>query len=356
MKKWHSAFLCLALVLAQVGTPARPQSSSGNAQPKNEAGANTLAFPKQILKSGVSLTSTNLSPNTRQLAETIGLTSVLERIQSLRAQLANNNGPPTLETLNVRQELWEQNQKALLIIQRTNLDIDFALAEIYAEVQVYEEILATFQSDRDKLVARVNAASFISNGILWALAEGYDIPTFKYARLSIQSGTLGVAAGLVPSFASMYTLKAVNGKKKTSETDPNMLAKLFGYPATKEIDYPRSVWEFIHQVPADDPVHKTRLDQMVDRWIADANMPAFTSRTSSKQLDVITASVAQKKGLSIATLTAREVMLNQLSAEIMKMKRLLLELTMALEGEKQITANQPEVEQRLPPVGMQGVP
>jgi hypothetical protein len=139
----------------------------------------------------------------------------------------------------------------------------------------------------------------------------------------------------------MYTLKAVNGKSKTSEVEPNMLAKLFKYPTTADIDYPHSVWEYLNEVPADQPKAKKRLDQLVDRWIADSNLPSFTDRSSHKQLDVITASVAQAKGLSIGTLTTRQSMLQQLSSEIMKMKRMLLELTMVVQGEKQFTASIP---------------
>ena len=71
---------------------------------------------------------------------------------------------------------------------------------------------------------------------------------------------------------------------------------------------------------------------------------------------MITASVAQHKGLSIGTLTARQVMLNQLSAEIMKMKRMLLELTMVLDGEKEFTVTESSVGRRLSPTGMQQFP
>lgn len=91
-------------------------------------------------------------------------------------------------------------------------------------------------------------------------------------------------------------------------------------------------------MPANDPTAKPRFDQIVDRWISDANMPAFTDRHSKGQLDVITASVARRKGLSIGTLTSRQVMLEQLSAEILKMKRLLLEITMAVQGDKEMSA------------------
>src|SRR5262249_34094866 len=146
------------------------------------------------------------------------------------------------------------------------------------ENEVYDEVLAKFTGDRDKLIARVNAASFISNGLLWAVCEAFSIGSFnttfaKNPRHVIQwpipSGIVGIAAGIVPSIASMYTLRAVNGKKKTSEVEPNMLAKVFDYPTNPEIEYPKSVWEFLHQVPAEEAKGKKRLEQIVDRWITD---------------------------------------------------------------------------------------
>lgn len=360
----YSRLLCVALLVAGLAAPFpvgaanstdRKMSVADSAAQSREPTANTLAIPTQILKTGVSLSATGLSANSLQLATTIGLMPVLERIQVLRSRVQEFGSGTTLESLNARQDLWDATQKADLIIQRTDLEIDFTIAEIGAEHEVYEEILATFIADRDKLLARVNAASFISNGILWAATEAMSIPSIDttfakdprhVVQWPIPSGIVGIAAGLVPSFASMYTLKAVNGKKKTSEVDPNMLAKLFGYPTNPEIDYPSSVWQFLHQVPADNPQAKQRLDQLVDRWVADANMPAFTDRKSKQQLDVLTASVAQPKGLSISTLTARIVMLRQLHAEIWKMKRMLLDLTMAVQGDKQVTALFPKSKQQ----------
>ncbi|MBS2009813.1 MAG: hypothetical protein JST01_22355 [Cyanobacteria bacterium SZAS TMP-1] len=339
-KRVQSAICLLFLSSQMVGQcmlPAMAEVSSSNdkaikiAAAAGETSANTVAIPKQILRTGVSLTSPGISPNSTQLANNIGLTPLMERIQTLRGQISSGQQDASL-----RLELLETIQKADILLQRTDLDIDFTVAAIGAELQVYNEILSTYTSDRDKLVARVNAASFISNGVLWAACEAFSIPTYKYPGLSVHSGTLGIAAGIVPSLASMYTLKAVNGKKKTSEADPNMLAKIFNYPTTAETEYPNSVWQYLHEVPADDPRAKKRIDQLIDRWVADSNMPAFTDRSSRQQLNILTASVPERKGLSIATLTARQVMLQQTSAEVMKMKRLLLDLTMFLQGEKTI--------------------
>lgn len=338
--------ICCAALVLQIALPAYGQD------PK----ANVVAIPTQILKTGVVLNRTDLSPNSVQLSNTIGLTTVLEQIQTLRRRVQGYGDTVSLESLAAKQELTDATQKAQQLLLRTDFDIDFTIAEIEAEHQVYEEILATFIADRDKLVARVNAGSFISNGILWTLCEAFSIASINTTFMNnprnvvqwpIPSGVVGIAAGIVPSLASMYTLKAVNGKKKTSEVDPNMLAKLFGYPTNPEIDYPSSVWQYLHQVPADQPRAKTRLDQLIDRWVSDANMPAFTDAHSKKQLDVLTASVAQKKGLSIATLTARIVMLGQLHSELLKMKRMLLELAMVIQGEKQIASGLPEPHESL---------
>jgi hypothetical protein len=336
------SFLAVSLWIQPLAQLPAQADQIASSLPQGESGANSLAFPTQILRTGVDLTSSSVSPNTIQLCNNIGLTPVLEQIQTLKARVS---APTSVETIAARQDLWEAIQKAELIIQRTNLEVDFATAEIEAETQLYQEILSTFASDRDKLLAKINAASFISNGILWAACEGVSIATINTVfaknprtvpQFAIPSGILGIAAGVVPSVASMYTLKAVNGKQKTSEVEPNMLAKLFDYPTNPNIEYPASVWTYLHQVPADQPRSKIRKEQLVDRWITDSNMSVFTDRKSKTQLDILTASVPQKKGLSIASLSSRIAMLSQLHSEIWKIKRLLLEATMVLQGDKQI--------------------
>ncbi len=337
-----SVLLMVAAMLPNAGpafanTVASPSNQVvADASAPAEATANTNAFPKQILRTGINLNTTGVSANSIQLANNIQLTPVLERIQALRQRIDTLAASP--ERSDARLELLESKAQALQIISRTNLEIDFVMAEMTAEQNVYNEILSTFTSDRDKLLARVNAASFISNGALWAVCEGLTIPTHTQGVYAVSSGITGILAGIIPSFASLYTLKAVNGKKKTSEVEPNMLAKLFNYPTSADVEYPASTWSYLNEVPPGDS--KTRKDQMVDRWISDSNIPGFTNRDSKSQLDVITGSVAQKKGLTIATLNTRQVMLQQLSAEIMKMKRMLLELSMVVQGDKQFVAMQ----------------
>jgi hypothetical protein len=297
--------------------------------------ANTVEVPPQILKSGINLSTSTLCPNSQQLADQLNLTPLLTRIQELRALTAQQRGQNTLESLSNRVALQETLDQARAIIFQTAMEADFVSAEVQAEQNVYAEVLASYQASRDKMVAGVNAVSFITNGLLWAVSCGLAIPTYKYPGYSVQSGVTGVIAGMVPSLASMYALKAYSGKKRTSEKEPNMLAKLFDYPTNSEIEYPASVWKFLTSVPAEGG-SKTRKEELVERWISDKNIPSFTDSKAKKQLDILTASEARKKGLSIDSLNTRIVMLEQLDGEVGKMKRLLLELAMAVNGIKQI--------------------
>ena len=185
----------------------------------SEATANTNAFPKQILKSGINLNSNSVSANSMQLATDIQLTPVLDRIQTLRQRISTLS--PSPERSEARIDLLESKEQAMQIITRTNLEIDFVMAEMSAEQNVYNEILSTFTADRDKLLARVNAASFISNGALWAVCEGLTIPTHTKGVYAVSSGITGILAGIIPSFASLYTLKAVNGKNCLLYTSPS---------------------------------------------------------------------------------------------------------------------------------------
>jgi hypothetical protein len=298
--------------------------------------ANSEKLPKQILRTGVNLNSSDVSPNTRQLAENLKLTALLERLQTLRPKINPIDFEPTLENIALSQQITACTSEATQIIQEANLSADFTLAEINAEQNIYNEMLSTMAGDRDKAVLKTNAISFILNGALWSICEGLDIPTYRYPKLAIPSGATGILAGIVPSIASMYALRQLNGKQETSEREPNMLAKIFNYPVTAEIEYPKSVWDFLSEPETGSKSGKSRRDLLIERWVTDNNIPAFTDRASSKFLDALTATKPQKKGLNITTLNTRLAMLQQLGAEVLKMKRLLLELAMVVHGEKHI--------------------
>lgn len=335
------ATICLMVALSATHSSCFPLSP---AKAASTSQINSVEVPKQILRTGINLDSKNVSPNSLQLAQNLNLLPILSRMQELRASISQRSGgnaisSNTLESLSDRQELLELTQKAQNILIRTSLEIDFVAAEIDAEQNIYSEVLSSFQGSRDKLVARVNAGSFILNGALWTVCEALAIVSPLHPNYAIQSGIVGIAAGIVPSIASGYALKAYSGKHKRSEAEPNMLAKLFNRPTTQDIEYPKSVWAFLNTAPAGDTgssAGKTRKEQLIERWVSDKNIPSFTDKANSAQIDIITASASQKKGLSIDNLSLRTVMLEQLQGELVKMKRLLMEIAMVITEEKEV--------------------
>lgn len=329
--------ICLLVALSTTQSTLLPFKAAAAAPSSSQI--NSVEIPKQILRTGINLDSRTVSPNTLQLAQNLELLPILSRLQELRAKTSQNPGNHSIESLSDRQELLELNQKAQNILIRTSLEIDFVVAEIDAEQNIYSEVLSSFQASRDKLVARVNAGSFILNGALWTVCEALAIVSPLHPNYAIHSGIVGIAAGIVPSIASGYALKAYSGKHKKSEVEPNMLAKIFNRPTTQDIEYPKSVWTFLNTVPASDGgsgVGKTRKTQLIDRWISDKNIPSFTDKSNSKEIDIITATASQSKGLSIDNLNVRMVMLEQLQGELSKMKRLLMEVAMIITEEKEV--------------------
>jgi hypothetical protein len=335
-------FLAISLLFTQIvkastgsGIQNAPLQATGRTILASEPGANSVALPKQILHTGVNIFSNDVSLNSRQLADNMGLTAIFEQMRLLQIHVSAGAKRPNLEYLAARQDLSEMINRIDQMIIEAELEIDFVLAQISAEQNIYTDVLAAYQADRDKVVARANASSYYANGALWAVGEGFDVPTYRVPKYSIPSGTVSILAGVMPSVLSLYAMKKFNGKKANSEVAPNMLAKIFDYPTSPEIEYPKLVWDYLNSPPADEPGSKSRKEQLIDRWVADSNIPSFTDRSSRKILDVVTASVSHNGALTIDSLNLRQVMLAQLGAEIMKMKRLLLELIMVARNEKQ---------------------
>lgn len=297
---------------------------------------NSVHVPGKILRMKIDLHAASVSPDAVALGDQINITPLLNEIQALRAKLKQKGTADDAEFTNTRLELNEARQEALEIIQQVNLEADYVEAQICEEQSLYADMLQHMTAARDKSIALTNALSFGTNGTLWAICEAIAIPTYAHPNLSVPSGIVGILAGVVPTFASFYAMKQVSGKKYSYKEEPNMLTKLFDRPVAMHCEYPDSVWNFLNSVPPNDATGRRRVDQIIDRWIEDKNIPSFTTRTSERQVDLITGTRAIPKTITIDLLSTRQTMLDQLTSEILKMKRLLLELMLAVRGTKHI--------------------
>ncbi len=324
-KRLFSCFILIA-VCSNLSAPATLAASTRS---------NSVDVPGKILQARIDLHSTEVSPDALGFAEQLNLLPILRKIQELKARIGEGTISES-EKIIARAELSEARQTALEIIQQVDLEVDYVEAQISEEQSLYADMLQHMTSERDKSVALTNAVGFGANGVLWTLCEAIAIPTYAHPNLSIPSGILGIAAGLVPTFASLYAMKQVSGKKYSYQEEPNMLSKLFDQKVGLRCEYPDSVWTFLITVPPNDPNGKRRVDQIIDRWIGDRNLPNFNSRTSIRQIELITATKSIPKTLTIDLLSTRQTMLDQLSSEVLKINRLLLELMLVARGIKQI--------------------
>ena len=216
-------------------------------------------------------------------------------------------------------------------IEQTRLEIEFVQAGLSLEIAMQDELLHGFEAERDKRMNSNYLWSFRTNGALWAVAEGLDIPTYNHPRYSIPSGTIGIVAGLVPSLFSMIAIRDKGGHYER-EARPNILSKIFSYPPPPEMDFPKSVWNWMNTPIANGVSTKSKLCELVDRWAEDKYMQSFSDKTSKAQLDIITGAVQSR--LSLQLISDRLAMLRQVSSLVGMMNRPLLELMMAVRGEK----------------------
>ncbi len=325
-------FLCLALLFAfsAVVSPAASLAAVSGAHAK------TGRFPSPYTLSNTEISSSLLSAEAQQLAKQLNIETRLRRLEQLQQAVGATTAAtasPSANGVSIEQrlELLELKQELTEILEQTRMEIDYARSALFLEEAIQTELVRAYSSERDTHVLESNLWSFRTNGVLWTLAEALSIPTYSHPRYSVSSGTLGILAGLVPTAFSIVAARESKGGKFERPGFPNMLAKIFDYKVGPMVDYPPSVWTFLHSSPPH-LAEKSRIDILVEEWLEDKNIKIFTSRTNKSQLDRLTGNATQN--LSVDLLADRVAMLTQLDALIALMNRPVLELMLAVRGSK----------------------
>jgi hypothetical protein len=272
-----------------------------------------------------------VSPDAVQLAQILGLTEKLKLIQDLRRQAEQGQRLP----VDLRQDLADARLDVLETIGQARLDIDFVSAEVEEELAAAQELLHVYSAARNDRIDRLNAYGFRVNGVMWAVAEAFDIPTYKTPKYSIPSGTIGILAGLVPSAFSLYALRAPESRY-VRQSYPNMLSKIFDYPTIPRIEYPTSVWTYLNSKPPEEP-SESRRSIMIDYWLHDQNIRSLRGSVHGKTIktpDLDTLTGTKQNNVTIQMLSDRLTMLRETRAVVMQMNRPLLELNMVSRGLK----------------------
>lgn len=275
--------------------------------------------------------SPELSPDAVQLANTLNLLPRLTKLKTLQVE-ARQQAASGRVSVELRQDIADLRIEILEAIEQTRLEIDFASAEIEEEQASVEEVLTWYENERNERVNRANLWAFRTNGILWAAAEAFTIPSYKHPRFSIPSGTVGIVAGLVPSMFSEFALRSAGGKHHERKAYPNMLCKLYDLPVTPRTDYPDSVWKHLNQPPTNSSI--TRREMLLAHWEDNQNIHTLKSGVTSEKIKQIAG--IDQSDINIDLLNDRASMLRDLKATVLQMTRPLMELSMCLRDQKQI--------------------
>jgi hypothetical protein len=298
-----------------------------------EAGAKKSTYvPIPIFIEPTDPNTPTVSGDAIQVAEILGLTDKLKLIDRTHRQTGSSDGQ-RLST-EARLDLTDARLDTLETIEQAELEIDYVTAEIEEELAGMQELLQVYSSARNDRIDRLNAYGFRVNGVMWAVAEAFDIPTYKTPKYSIPSGAIGILAGLVPSAFSLYALRAPDSRY-VRKSYPNMLSKIFDYPTIPRIEYPSYVWTYLNSKPPAECT-KTRRQILLQYWGHDQNITSLKGVGKSKTPDLDTLTGANQTSVTIKMLSDRLTMLRETKAVVMQMSRSLLELSMVTRGVKHL--------------------
>ena len=270
----------------------------------------------------------DMSAEAIQLADLLGLTAKLRRLIQLNKEAESS---PNGMNREAREERTDLKLEVLETVEESRLQIDCVQSEIEEEEVVLEEARRLISDERDKRVNRANQTAFRTNGVLWAVAEALDIPTYKSPRLSIPSGAIGIVAGIVPSIFSGYATRSSSGGTYRRKVYPNMLTKMFDLPTIPRVDYPGVVWLYLNANPPGET--RSRKEIMQDRWRIDSYIHFFEKNQSKERLLLLTGNEPYTGNLDLVT--DKLIMMGQIKAVTLQMSRPLLEICMVVRGKKQ---------------------
>lgn len=260
----------------------------------------------------------NLPPETDQVADQIGVATLLERLGRLSDGSSAGGSSMSLESLTVRQEITER-------ILRSSLDIDGVNAVIDSEIEQIRSIRSDLQSKRDKAQNVVNIASIVTGGAFGAIASALQ---FKASTVNLGNG-IGVAGGAGSALLSIVGIRKQGGRRSLGDS-PRMLARFFGRePGEPEVissEYPKEVWSYLNSVSPSQPDAGTPREQLIAKWRSEGRIEPDGTPKGKRKIESLSGNIAVAQKLDIEELNDRMAMLHDVRARVSLMKRQLSEI------------------------------
>lgn len=249
---------------------------------------------------------TELPLSAEQTAETIGVTSLFNRIKELSLRPAPAN---QLELLFVQQQ-------ALLQITAASMQIDAVVGQIDLEIGETKELQSYLSSRRGSRVDKLNLAALIVGGATGTVSSAFGFTTHDNAASAI-----GVAGGVAATALSLIALHVSRGESHELSVQSNMLSKFFAQPMDFNDVYPPVFVSFMNATAPNDEDGLSRQDRLIRSWVETGRIPDPDSPKGHEKIDHLTSLPGQKIKQSIADLDDRQAMLYDLRARLNFMKQ-----------------------------------
>jgi hypothetical protein len=262
------------------------------------------------------------------IATTIGITDYVTRLPQLRQRLSDMGPTNNLERLTARQDLLETQEQLMRSVFKANMEVDYMLARIDAETNIFSQLLQDLTSKRDKDVMVSSILAQLTNAALWSLSCSYTYASVHHPSYSYTDGVVGIAAGLVPSAFSLYALYQLQGPKRNLRVDPNILNPMFATPVSADVDYPAVVKTYLSERPAGRTFGPTRKERILQLWHEKGYLPSSSNKhLFEEKEDILAGTISKKAALTIKMLQIRLLMLSDLRCEVIQLKKQFLGLT-----------------------------
>jgi len=258
-----------------------------------------------------------LSPTAKEVSKDIGVNQYIVELQTLRSKSLNPDAiKRDVQFLFIKQEMTE-------ILLTTFLETRDVVATVDDEMSRSAELKDLLESRRDRAIRLNNITNFTSGGALAMIGSGIQVGGGN--AISNAGNVMEVAAGALSTGISTYALKQSSGEKRSAGANPNMLARLFNLPTTRDKDIPAPIWNFLNE-PIPGGNGQSRRDQLVERWVQLGRMPPPSSKAGQRRVALLAGAVAQNHAVTIDLLDNRIAMLNDLRAAVGAMSGELLQI------------------------------
>jgi hypothetical protein len=286
---------------APIGAPTMPTS----ALPNHTAPASAAAE--------VGMPRFALSPVASEIADELGVTTIVERLVQIKSSPAKADPALEFEHVRLKAQLTEMVLIASLQVRDVTARIDHEVVQLSRVHQLIQD--RTDHGLKLNTLANVFGAGAINEGCQSAEMAHNELP----------GEIIELIAGATTIMLSGMALKQQSGGSRRLPARPGLLAKPFGFSTDSEADYPPIVWAYLTHVPIGATTNQSRLQLLQRYWLMHQFSPDLRTPVGKRRAAML-AGVSSEPRVNMSLLEDRTALLQDLRAEVIQVDRALLEL------------------------------